>query len=168
MAMELLGDTLRLTVLTGLGIAGVLAVLMWLKNLTRRVTYLRFIVGAVSLAAIFYMFTFAGLWMLLLLSVILIMTFVLGRLFCGWLCPFGLYMDLIAQIRKAVKVRYRNFPEKLNRALHKLRYGILIFFLILPFLLGPIEPWQWSFGLFLIEPFKPISVLLGPLEPLIV
>jgi ferredoxin-type protein NapH len=168
MAMELLGDTLRLTVLAGLGIAGVVAVLIWLKNLTRRVTYLRFIVGAVSLAAIFYIFTFTELWMVLLLGVILIMTIVLGRFFCGWLCPFGFYMDLISQLRKVTRIRYRLIPERLNGALNRLRYVFLVFFLVVPFLIGPIEPWQWPFSYFLTGPFKPISVLLGPLEPLII
>ena len=127
--MELLGDALRLIVLAGLGIAGVMGVLIWLKNLTRRVTYLRFIVGAVSLAAIFYMFTFAGLWMIFLLGIILIMTIVLGRFFCGWLCPFGFYMDLISQLRKVMKVRYRLIPERLNGTLNRLRYAFLIFFI---------------------------------------
>src|SRR4030067_685211 len=168
MAMELLGDTLRLTVLTGLGIAGVLAVLIWTRNLTRRITYLRFLFQAVSLGAIFYIFTFSELWMVLLLSIILIMTIVLGRFFCGWICPFGFYMDLISQLRKLTRIRYRLIPEKLNGALNQLRYVFLVFFLIVPFLLGPIEPWQWSYSFFLTGPFKPISVLLGPLEPLII
>ena len=168
MSMELLGDSLRLTVLAGLGIAGVLAVLIWLKNPTRRVTYMRFIVGAVSVAAIFYMFTFTELWMIMLLAVILLMPLVLGRLFCGWMCPFGFYMDLISQLRKVTRIRYRLLPTRLNGALNRLRYVFLLFFLIVPFLLGPIESYQWAFSYFLTGPFKPISVLLGPLEPLII
>jgi len=168
MAMELLGDALRLTVLGGLGIAGALAVLIWLKNPTRRVTYLRFIVGAVSMTAIFYMFTFTELWMVLLLAVILTMSIVLGRFFCGWLCPFGFYMDLVSQLRKVARVRYRLLPDRLNGVLNRLRYVFLLFFLIVPFLLGPIESYQWAFAYFLTGPFKQISVLLGPLEPLII
>lgn len=168
MAMEFLGDTLRLMVLVGLGIAGVLAVLIWLKNRTRKVTYLRFVVGAVSVAAIFFMFTFTQIWMLLVVGVILLMTIPLGRFFCGWLCPFGFYMDLISQLRKATRIRYRLIPEQLNDALNRLRYAILAFFLILPFVLGPIADWQYQFSYFLTGPFKPISILLGPLEPIIV
>src|SRR5512139_1785169 len=128
MAYEYLSDTLRLIVLTGLGIAGVLAIIIWLKNKTRKVTYLRFVVGAVSVAAIFYMFTFTQIWMLIVIAVILLMSIPLGRFFCGWLCPFGFYMDLISQLRKAAKVRYRLIPEKLNGALNRLRYIILAFF----------------------------------------
>jgi ferredoxin-type protein NapH len=174
MAMELLGDTLRLTVLAGLGIAGVVTVLLWLKNLTRRMTYLRFIVGGVSLAAIFYMFTFPEIWMVLVVAVIIIVTLFLGRFFCGWICPFGLYMDLISQLRKATRLRYRLISEKLNGALNRLRYILLVFFLILPlflvlpYFINPIEPFQDSFIFFLVGPFKPMSILLGPLEPLII
>ena len=127
MALELLGDTLRLMVLTGLAVAGVVAVLLWLKNKTRKVTYLRFIMGAVSVAAIFYMFTFTQIWFLLVVAVILLMTIPLGRLFCGWICPFGFYMDLISQLRKVTRIRYRLIPEKLNGALNRLRYAILAF-----------------------------------------
>jgi polyferredoxin len=168
MALELLGDTLRLMVLTGLAIAGVTAVLLWLKNKTRKVTYLRFIMGAVSVAAIFYMFTFTQIWFLLVVAVILLMTIPLGRLFCGWICPFGFYMDLISQLRKVMRIRYRLIPERLNGALNRFRYLVLAFFLILPFVLGPIADYQYQFSYFLTGPFKPVSILLGPLEPLIV
>ncbi len=49
---------LRLTVLAGLGVAGILAVLIWKKNMSMRVTFLRFVIQAVSFAAIFYIFTY--------------------------------------------------------------------------------------------------------------
>jgi polyferredoxin len=167
MAMQIVSEILKLTVLAGLGLAGLLAILIWKKDLTTKVSYLRIIIQIVSVVAIFYLFTYT-IWMILLLGIILAMTLVLGRFFCGWICPFGLYMDLVTLIRKFFKIRYRNLPEKLNRSLHILRYPILVFFLILPFLLSPINPWQWPLALFLIGPFKPISVLLGPLEPLII
>ncbi|HII85346.1 TPA: 4Fe-4S binding protein, partial [Candidatus Bathyarchaeota archaeon] len=50
------------------------------------------------------------------------MTVVLGRFFCGWLCPFALYMDLLSIARKATRIRHRNLPQRLNVALHRLRY----------------------------------------------
>jgi len=167
MALEIIGDILRLTVFAGLTLAGILIILIWIKNLTRNVTYLRFFIQAVSVIAIYYLFTLPS-WLLIFIGVIFLMTIVTGRFFCGWICPFGLYIDLVTQLRKAFKIRYGNLSEKLNRTLHKLRYAILVFFLILPFLLGPIDPWQWSLALFLTGPFKPITVLLGPLEPLII
>jgi polyferredoxin len=167
MVLAIVGEILKLMVLAGLGLAGILVILLWMKDLTRKVTYLRLFIQVVSLVAIYYLFTYP-IWLLAALIVILAITLVIGRFFCGWLCPFGFYLDLITLLRKAFKIRYRNLPEKLNKALHVLRYGLLIFFLILPFLLTPINPWQWPLSLFLSGPFKPIRVLIAPLTPLIV
>ena len=163
----IIGEILRLTVFAGLGLAGILVILIWMKDLTRKVTYLRLFIQVVSLVAIYYLYTYP-IWLLVVLATILVMTLVIGRFFCGWICPFGFYTDVITILRKAIKVRYRNLPEKLNKALNVLRYGILIFFLILPFLLSPINPWQLPLSLFLSGPFKPLRILIAPLTPLVV
>ena len=167
MALEIVGEILKLSVLATLAIAGILVVLIWKKNLSTKVTYLRVIIQAVSVVVIFYLFTFP-IWLLLMVGIVLLMTIVLGRLFCGWLCPFGLYMDLATAVRKATRIRYRTLPDKLNKALHKSRYVILLVFLFLPFALSSIIPERYSMALFFAGPFKPTKVLLGPLIPLIV
>ena len=175
MVMEFLGESLKLTVLAGLAIAGILVILIWKKNLATKVTYLRFVIQVVSLAAIFYLFTYP-VWQLLVLVVILIMPIVLGRFFCGWLCPFALYMDAITLIRKAFKVRYRNLPDKLNKFLHNFRYVLLLFFLILPLILSIMRiiepPENLDIGIIMVllfaGPFEPLRILLGPVIPLIV
>ena len=59
------------------------------------------------------------------------MSIVLGRFFCGWLCPFGLFMDLITRARQVFKIRHLNFSEKTNTALGQARYVIIAVFLIL-------------------------------------
>jgi len=61
MAGEIIGDILRLTVLAGLGVAGILAVLIWKKNLAMRVTFLRLVIQLVAFAAIFYVFSYSTL-----------------------------------------------------------------------------------------------------------
>jgi polyferredoxin len=170
--MEVVGEILKLTVFAGLALAGILVVLIWKKGLATRVTYLRFVTQTVSFVAIFYMFTYP-ISLLLVLCVILIMPIVFGRVFCGWLCPFGLYMDLITVIRKDFRIRYRNLPDRLNKFLHNFRYVLLLFFLILPFILYVIDPPpSFAFGvvlaLLLAGPFKPLNILLGPVISLIV
>ncbi len=165
--LEIIAELLKLTVFAGLALAGMLVIVIWKKDLKMKITYLRFFVQLVALISIYYLYTYS-LWLLLMLGIILILPLFLGRFFCGWLCPFGFYGDIITAIRRAVKVRYRLLPDRLNRILHQLRYVILLFFLFLPFFLGPIESWQWFLGLFLAGPFRPISILLGPLEPLII
>jgi len=170
--MELIGEILKLTVLAGLAIAGILVILIWKKGLATKVTYLRFLIQVVAMVAVFYLFTYP-IWQLIVLIVILVMPIVLGRFFCGWLCPFGLYMDAITLIRKAFKVRYRNLPDKLNKFLHNFRYVLLLFFLIVPFILSLIDPppsldSATLMALLFAGPFRPLGVLLGPVIPLIV
>ncbi len=164
----IIGELLKLVVLAGLGVAGVIVILGWKKDLTRKVSYLRFLVQAVSVVTIFYLFTIKDLWLFGLLAVILLMPIVLGRFFCGWICPFGFYSDLITQVRKALKINHRNLPEGLNRNLNKLRYVIFLVILALPFLLGIPADMPSSWILYFVGPFRPLNILLGQLEPLII
>lgn len=172
MTMELLAESLKLTAIGGLTLAALLIIVIWKKNRTTKVTYLRFVIQVVSLIGIFYLFTFP-VRPLFVLAVILIMPLVLGRIFCGWICPFGLYMDVFNLIRRAFKIGYINLPNKFNKYLHNLRYVLILFFLILPFILLLIEPLSTSslftiMALIFAGPFEFLGILLGPLVPLIV
>ncbi len=52
---------------------------------------------------------------------------VLGRVVCGFLCPFGLVQDLIYKIKtKKIKV-----PQKADNILRKVKYAVLLLFVIL-------------------------------------
>ena len=172
MVMQLLGELLKLTVLAGLAVAGILVILIWKKGLATKVTYLRFLVQVVSMVAVFYMFTYP-VWQFIVLIVILVLPLVLGRFFCGWLCPFALYMDAITLLRKAVKVRYRLLPDKLNKFLHNFRYALLLVFLIIPFVLVLFDPPSsfdvaYILAMLLGGPFEAWRILVGPLIPLVV
>ena len=172
MIMQLLGEILKLTVLAGLALAGILVILLWKKGLATKVTYLRFLVQVVAMVAVFYLFTYP-VWQLIVLIVILVLPLFLGRFFCGWLCPFGLYMDTITLIRKAAKVRYRILSENLNKFLHNFRYLLLLFFLTMPVILVMLDPPQSLdlaalLAVLLAGPFEPLRILVGPLIPLIV
>jgi polyferredoxin len=172
MIMNLLGETLKLMVLAGLAIAGILVILIWKKGLATKVTYLRFVIQATALVAVFYMFTYP-IWLLVVLVVILAMSIIFGRFFCGWICPFGFYMDLITLVRKAFKIRHRDLSERLNKFLHNFRYVLLLIFLILPAVLILMDPLpSLDLGIALAKvlggQFKPLNILLGPILPLIV
>lgn len=124
------------------------------------------------MVAVFYMFTYP-VWQLIVLIVILVLPLFLGRFFCGWLCPFGLYMDAITLIRKVFKVRYRILPDKLNKFLQNFRYVLLLFFLVVPLVLALLDPPQsldltTLLALLLSGPFEPLRILVSPLIPLIV
>ncbi|HMK95236.1 MAG TPA: 4Fe-4S binding protein [Candidatus Limnocylindrales bacterium] len=65
------------------------------------------------------------------ISMLVVAAIVLGRFFCGWLCPFGLYQDVLTRIRKVVKKRHLTLSEKTNTALAQSRYLIIAVMLIL-------------------------------------
>jgi ferredoxin-type protein NapH len=168
---EIIGDFLRLSALASLGLAGILAVIIWKQNLRTRVTYIRLIVQAIALATIFYLYskTLPLLYYLVLFPI----TIVLGRLYCGWFCPFGFLMDISILIKRILKKSYRILPDKLNKGLHQLRYIILLFFLLLPIYLWLIDPppnfdFAVLFLQFLSGPFRPYTVLIDPLVPFVV
>ncbi|MGZ4851248.1 MAG: 4Fe-4S binding protein [Candidatus Bathyarchaeia archaeon] len=172
MDWELIGNILKTIVLVGLGVAGIAAILIWKKNLTARVTYVRLVIQAVSFAALFYFFTFT-VPLLYVLIIIIAATLVLGRMYCGWVCPFAFLLDVVTLLRKAFKIRHRSLPEKLNKSLHKSRYVIALFFLLIPIYLWLIQPpTDFNTALILAKvlggPFRPYSVLIDPLIPNIV
>jgi len=67
---------------------------------------------------------------------IILLSVILGKFFCGWLCPFGLYQDLISRFRKALKIKYRTFSDRFNERFHQLGYVILALLIILSVIFG--------------------------------
>jgi polyferredoxin len=61
---------------------------------------------------------------------------VLGKMFCGWVCPFGLYMDFLTYIRKLVKIPHKDFSEDFNKKFHQLGYIILALIIVLSVMFG--------------------------------
>jgi ferredoxin-type protein NapH len=74
--------------------------------------------------------------LVIVFGLVIAASIVLGRFFCGWLCPFGLYMDVISRIRKAFGKRHLSFSPKTNTALGQFRYVILALMLILSVIFG--------------------------------
>lgn len=172
MVMEIVAELLKLAGLAGLAIAGILIILIWKKNRRTKITFIKFVIQLVSAAAIFYLFIYP-IKPLLILSFILILPIILGRFFCGWLCPFGLYMDVITLIRISFKIRYINLSDKLNKFLHNFRYVLFVFFLLLALVFSLLEPPSSLDLLTLMAslfagPFEHLGILLGPLVPLVV
>src|SRR4030067_3826535 len=125
MALEILGDTLRVLIASGLMVAGLLAISIWIRNKTIRITYLRIVVQVTSLVAVFSSLLILAEWPSLVLGAIIFATIFAGRFFCGWICPFGLYMDFITLVRKSLKIGQRRVSGRINRFLHRLRYVIV-------------------------------------------
>lgn len=264
MAMQIVGDILRGIIAGGLVLAGILVILIWVKDKTEKVSALRLFVQIAFVPLIFlgliigpfglpqnppvgnaprqvllgadtfgtqfpdglsvpvlacwypsgrtvtcpvwqlqaYIFPFwdtgsgfgwgvfyttSGLERLaIVIGLVIVMAIVLGRFFCGWICPFGLYMDLMIRVRKIFKKPHLSFSERTNTALRQSRYVIIAVFLILSVILGS----QAIFGTQLVSntqrgeyfysyftapfcqvcPMKPLCVLvevgLGAMNPL--
>ena len=67
----------------------------------------------------------------IVIGLIAVAAVILGRFFCGWLCPFGLYQDVVTRIRKATRLKHLSVSEKTNKALGQSRWVIIAVFLIL-------------------------------------
>jgi ferredoxin-type protein NapH len=64
-------------------------------------------------------------------AIIIIAAIILGRFFCGWVCPFGLYIDIMTRFRKALKIKHRVISDKFNERFHQLSYVILVLLILL-------------------------------------
>jgi ferredoxin len=67
---------------------------------------------------------------------VILASVLLGRFFCGWICPFGLYVDLVSRLRKALRIKHRNLSEGINEKFHQLSYVILALLIILSVIFG--------------------------------
>lgn len=59
---------------------------------------------------------------------VLLLSVLFGPVFCGWFCPLGAVQEWIGKLGGRIfKKRYnRMIPQKLDRALRYLRYGVLV------------------------------------------
>jgi polyferredoxin len=72
---------------------------------------------------------------LLYSSILLILTFVLGRAFCGWICPLGAFLDFVSWARLAAFRIIRKKERELEPSpIRYIKYGILsaVFILAVP------------------------------------
>ena len=67
----------------------------------------------------------------IVLGLVIVAAVLLGRFWCGWICPFGLYMDVMTRLRKALKIKHRSFSPGFNEKFHQLSYVILALIIIL-------------------------------------
>ncbi len=67
--------------------------------------------------------------LLLPLLVFVILTLLLGRVWCAWLCPLGLPQDLLTRLRRALGVRHLEMSPAQADMIHSLKYlGIAAIF----------------------------------------
>ncbi len=81
----------------------------------------------------------------ILLGITVILIFVSGRSFCGWLCPLGTLQGIIGGIGRRLTRRKFPLSLKADRRIRHLRYPILIVFTV----------GAWIGGKLLIRPYDP-------------
>ncbi len=68
-----------------------------------------------------------------LMLIVFVSALLLGPIFCGWICPFGTFQEWISKLgRKIFKKKYNTFiPYRFDKYLRFLRYGVLVWVLIM-------------------------------------
>ena len=79
MTLKAITDVLLFIAESGLVLAGILALLIWVRDKTRRISYERLLVQLVSFLAIFSTVVILGQWNWLVLGSILLLTVFFGR-----------------------------------------------------------------------------------------
>lgn len=139
----------------------------WLKDKTKQISIIRTIIQLLFLFLIFYV-SIVAVWKGLLLVIIIGSTLLLGRLFCGWVCPLGLYQDMMTLLRRSLRIRHWLLPRKVNEDLHKARYLIAMVILVVV-LSATLFATSFDVGnvITLRSPFTPFALLLEPLQPIV-
>ncbi len=143
--------------------------LNWIKDKTKRISIVRTIIQLLFLFLIFYV-SIVAVWKGLLLAIIIGATLLLGRFFCGWVCPLGLYMDTMTLLRRLLRISHWSLPRKLNETLHKTRYLIALAILLIVLSGFPLGTYSWLDAgnfVWLRQPFTPFAFLLEPLQPVV-
>ena len=75
--------------------------------------------------------------------------------FCGWLCPFGAFQELLSFAAKAVGLKPKQFHRRVDAVLKNFKYVVLVAITIAVVVGGP-----WADKIVEIEPFK-TSISMG-------
>jgi polyferredoxin len=70
------------------------------------------------------------------LMIFVLLVTVLGRVWCGWLCPIGFLQDVLIKIRKRLGIPYSDVPPKATMVLNQSGYVILFLISFLSFGVG--------------------------------
>ena len=97
----------------------------------------------------------------IVVAVLLIITFVFGRIYCSIICPLGIFQDIFSKISS---IKHKN-RFSFYKGIKGVRYGFLVLFIIaicfgIASLFALLEPYS-SFGRIVQNIFSPIYLLLN-------
>jgi ferredoxin-type protein NapH len=61
-----------------------------------------------------------------------LLVIILGRFWCGWICPFGFVQDVLDLIRRKLHVGYISFSERFRDKLRWIKWAFLFIVLLVP------------------------------------
>ncbi len=100
-----------------------------------------------------YSFMASGTWLrrvapssLILLGIVFLSTVLIGRVFCGWICPLGTLGEWTARLSRKLGIRQRELPAPIDQPLRFLKFAVLALIIVLTWKLGtlawrPYDPW---------------------------
>jgi len=100
-----------------------------------------------------YVYLQSGAWLrrvapsaLVLFAGVIAITLLVGRVFCGWICPLGTVGEASAKLGSLLKIRKRELPPAVDRPLRYLKYVILVLIIGFTWKMGTLvwrdyDPW---------------------------
>ena len=97
--------------------------------------YLMGLQGFIGLSLGSKIFGMAGLQALMYFVLFVLLVALLGKTWCGWICPFGLVQDWLAILRKKLKIRESVISPRMMAGLGWIKYALLACLVIMPLLI---------------------------------
>jgi len=70
------------------------------------------------------------------ITLFILLCFIFGRMWCGWVCPIGTVGDFLTFLRRKMNIQVRRFPEKFRLNLSFTGYGIMVIALSISTIIG--------------------------------
>jgi ferredoxin-type protein NapH len=90
--------------------------------------------------------TWAMVYIVSTLAIIVVVGLVLGRSLCAWACPIGFFQDLLNKVRNLFKINPIEPSQKMHNRAKSLRFAVLFFFLLLSLSIGIAAVWDLTAG----------------------
>lgn len=102
-------------------------------------------------------------WLSLGFIIVLVLTTLFGRVYCSFICPLGIFQDIITRISNVFRRKKRRFSFLKPRQI--LRYSLLVFTLLAAMsgfiiILGWLDPFS-IFGRFMTHAVRPVFVYIN-------
>ncbi|MGI6657160.1 MAG: 4Fe-4S binding protein [Desulfobulbus sp.] len=66
------------------------------------------------------------------LALFIVLVALLGKTWCGWICPFGLLQDWFSLLRARLGIRESHFSPRTQQGLAPIKYLLLIYLVVIP------------------------------------